>query len=345
MFCFQICTRHHLRLILSPQRRRQSLSLGITQVCSAVPRFLLDNIDDSHSCDQYMKFSLANRLSQAWVHFVTDLANLLTDHKMSSHPILAKYKHFKTICERTSDNSPTDSSSSCLNWWSSKQGCDTFWSCTLFLFANHSIPQHIFWACPSMSQDHASVCAWGFSHTSNFCCSRRNTWLEHLCVLFNDCFIRFLFRWVHPKYSWSRNDVDSSISSFRINFFTIRDKFCFLPTILMSSTCTDRNNPCLRWRTWHPKTGTFSHQRSIELRRTASLTTGQLMGDHRDFPSRSTTGSSIFSHVSGPFVPWKTYPYARTFRFGIFEEHPPILPGCSRILHQLLVHHNLVILQ
>ena len=35
---------------------------------------------------------------------------------MSGRPILAKYKHFKKKCEQTSDNSPTDSSSSCLNW-------------------------------------------------------------------------------------------------------------------------------------------------------------------------------------------------------------------------------------
>ena len=43
---------------------------------------------------------------------MTDLANLFTDHKMSSRPIRAKYKHVKTICEQTSDNSPTDSKSS-----------------------------------------------------------------------------------------------------------------------------------------------------------------------------------------------------------------------------------------
>ena len=46
---------------------------------------------------------------------MTDLASLLTDHKMSGRPIRAKYKHFKTICEQTSDNSPTDSSSSCFD--------------------------------------------------------------------------------------------------------------------------------------------------------------------------------------------------------------------------------------
>ena len=38
----------------------------------------------------------AKRLSQAWVHFVTALASLLTDHRMSGLPIRARYKHFKT---------------------------------------------------------------------------------------------------------------------------------------------------------------------------------------------------------------------------------------------------------
>ena len=40
---------------------------------------------------------LASRLSQAWVHPVTDRASLLTDHRMSGLPILAKCKHFQTM--------------------------------------------------------------------------------------------------------------------------------------------------------------------------------------------------------------------------------------------------------
>ena len=60
------------------------------------------------------EINLAKRLSQACVHLVTDLAGSLTDHGMSGLPIRAKYKHFKTMCEHTSDNSPTDSSSSSL---------------------------------------------------------------------------------------------------------------------------------------------------------------------------------------------------------------------------------------
>ena len=58
------------------------------------------------------EINLVNRLSHVWVHFVTALANLLTDDRMLGLPIRVKYKHFKTICEQTSDNSPTDSSSS-----------------------------------------------------------------------------------------------------------------------------------------------------------------------------------------------------------------------------------------
>ena len=38
-----------------------------------------------------------------------------------------------------------DSSSSCLNWWSSRQGLETLYSCSTFLFANfHNIAQRIF---------------------------------------------------------------------------------------------------------------------------------------------------------------------------------------------------------
>ena len=44
------------------------------------------------------------RLSQALVHFVIDRANLFTDHRISGRPIRAKYKHFRTIWEHTSDN-------------------------------------------------------------------------------------------------------------------------------------------------------------------------------------------------------------------------------------------------
>ena len=93
------------------------------------------------------------RLSQAFVHFVTARTSLFTDQRMSSLPIRGKYKFvFKTICEYILDKSPTDSSSSSLKWWSSKQKLETCHNYSLFvcqftipLFAlfSHVLPCHI----------------------------------------------------------------------------------------------------------------------------------------------------------------------------------------------------------
>ena len=62
-----------------------------------------DNNVDCHLCSECMKSILPNVCRKP-------------------EPIRAKYKHFKTIGEHTFHNSPTDSSSSFLKWWSSKQG-------------------------------------------------------------------------------------------------------------------------------------------------------------------------------------------------------------------------------
>ena len=120
------------------------------------------------------EINLVKRLSHAWVHFVTALVNLLTDHRMSSLPIRAKYKHFNTICEQTCDNSLTDSSSSCLNWWSSRQRLETLQNCSTFLFANSQYRSTHFRACPYMSWDHAMVffCAKFLARWYFFGCSR-----------------------------------------------------------------------------------------------------------------------------------------------------------------------------
>ena len=91
------------------------------------------------------------RLSQALVHFVMDRSSLFTDHRMSGRPILAKYKHFRTIWEHVLDNSQTDFVSSSLKWWSSMHGVDTLWSCWVVLFANSQYRSTHFFAWPAMS--------------------------------------------------------------------------------------------------------------------------------------------------------------------------------------------------
>ena len=61
-----------------------------------------------------LEIKRAARLSQALVHFVIDRASLFTDHKISGLPLRAKSGHFRTICEQTVHNSPTDPISSSL---------------------------------------------------------------------------------------------------------------------------------------------------------------------------------------------------------------------------------------
>ena len=82
-----------------------------------------------HMCDEC---KISNELivcHKLWSILVIDRANLFTNQRISSLPIRAKYKHFRTIWEHNFDNSPTDLNSSSLKWWSSMHGVDTLWSC------------------------------------------------------------------------------------------------------------------------------------------------------------------------------------------------------------------------
>ena len=86
----------------------------------------------------------AKRLSQALVHLVTARASLFTDHRMSGLPMRAKYKHFLTTWEHIFDNSPTDPNSSSSNWWSSRHGVVTLYSCWVwFRSPARNIAPHI----------------------------------------------------------------------------------------------------------------------------------------------------------------------------------------------------------
>ena len=120
--------------------------------------------------------------------------------------------------------------------------------CKVACLPVHSIAQRIFWACPSMSQDHATVFACGFSQPGNFSVAPAEIRDSNTFVC---CSTSLHSRWVHPKYTWSRTVVDSWRSTFFINFFHMGALFCFFPVILMSSTKTDRNNTCFRWTNMH----------------------------------------------------------------------------------------------
>ena len=93
----------------------------------------------------------AKRSSQALVHIMAARASLFADHKISGLPMRAKYRHFRTICEQTFDNSPTDPHSSSLNWQSSMHGVETLHGCWVVSFANSKYFSTYFFAWPPMS--------------------------------------------------------------------------------------------------------------------------------------------------------------------------------------------------
>ena len=117
------------KLTLTPQGPQQNLSLETDPI---------DNAEPGLPTWQYCRKSLVwwmyeiyvvKRLSHALVNFVSAaLVSLFTDHRMSSLPICARCKQFKTICEHTCEKYPIDSWSSTLNWWPSKQGLETVYS-------------------------------------------------------------------------------------------------------------------------------------------------------------------------------------------------------------------------
>ena len=108
---FQRYRKFLLMVISNFQGPQQSLSLGIIPIDNAVPNFPHGHIVGDHSCCECT-------LPQALVNCVTAGANLFTDPKLSSLPIRANNKKFRTNWEHTFGNSPTVSTSSLLGLWS-----------------------------------------------------------------------------------------------------------------------------------------------------------------------------------------------------------------------------------
>ena len=132
-------------------------------------------------------------------------------------------------------------------------------------------------------------------------------------------------RWVHPKSSWSRNDVGSSMSTFFIEFFHMGAILFFFPAILMSSTYTDRNNPCFRWTNMHSQFGIFSHPSSDKA--SSNCLSHNNPGQWMTVQVSFNKYHGIFNYCPWfwPFMPWKTYPNVWSFRSGNFEQSGSIL--------------------
>ena len=104
--------KSRLMLILSHQSLLQNQNLEIILFCTVVLCFPHSNIAGTHLCDECTRSnasSVCHKLSSIWLEH-EQICSKTT--KISGLPIRAKYKHFRTICEQTVDNSPTDSFSS-----------------------------------------------------------------------------------------------------------------------------------------------------------------------------------------------------------------------------------------
>ena len=103
-------------------------------------------------------------------------------------------RHFQTICEHTFDGSPTDSNSSFLKWWSSKQGAETLYNCSVFLFtSSQNLSTHMFRVSFHVVWPRDSLVRGFLTPRQFFSCSSRNSWFEHFSVLLDYIFVRFTF--------------------------------------------------------------------------------------------------------------------------------------------------------
>ena len=159
-------------------------------------------------CDEFWISKRAKRLSQARAHVVIARTSLFTDPKnvmfTNSSQVRAFSGRFENI-HRTILR--LVSNSSFLKLWSSKPDVETVYNCSVSLFASSQYLSTHYVACLSVSQDHATVFVWGFSHPGDSSVAVAQVrdsnisqnWLTMISFVLRS-------RWVHPSYvvkKWS----------------------------------------------------------------------------------------------------------------------------------------------
>ena len=237
------------------------------------------------------------RLSQASVHFVIDRASLFTDRRISGRPILAKYKHFRTIWERAFDNFPSDFNSFSLKCWSSMHGVDTLWSCWVVLFANSQYRSTHFLARPSISlgawRNTKIFRAWQF-----FSSPFGNSWFKHGSVIVNNISAYFTLSLSASQVFVIKERCWFSQINFFIEYFPHRIIHCFVSfqliwchphtqiRIIFFSRSTNK----------HSQLEIFSQPCFNRIFSSCLSHNSPAKGWPYRFRSRGTTGSSILDH-------------------------------------------------
>ena len=220
-----------LKWSFSVVRWMQHLNYHIPEVESKKFIHSQSSIVGSHLCDECNEVILSKRLSQAWVLFVTARASLFTEHRISGLQIRAKYKHGQD------------------NLWAYVGQFSNWFKLFLFWIDDHPLGNFVellhFFVCRltvsfsaflSMSfpfrRTHATVFAWGCVTLETFQLLQQKFVIRTLW-LYSSIMISFGLDscWVHPKCTWTRNEVRSSISTFVVNFFHMGAIFCFLPAM------------------------------------------------------------------------------------------------------------------
>ena len=190
-----------------------------------------------------------------------------------------------------------------LIWWSSKQGWETLNSFSVFLFANSQHRSVHFRACHSMSWNHTEVCARGLSHPGNFSVAPAEIRDSNI---FLNCSMIVSFglhsRWVHPEYTWSRNDVGSSMATSFINFFHIGAKFCFFPANLCHPHRPIRTIFVFLRTNKQSQFGTFPNQFPSMLFRTVFPTRVLRVGVHISFVQQEQQDPQCIPMTSAIYV-------------------------------------------
>ena len=212
-----------------------------------------------------MNSTLLLVISHAWVHFVIDLANLFTDHKMSGSANSCQVQAFK------------DNLWASLWQFSQLIPVPPFWTdgrpskdeklCKVAphsCLPIHSIAQRIF--------EHVLPCCGTtllfvreiMCHPGHFSVAPaevRDSNIFVYCSMSASWGLHSL--WVHPKNTWSRNDVGSSISTFFINVPPHGNQMLLLSSYLnVIHMYWQKNKPCSRWTNIHSQFGIFSHPSS-----------------------------------------------------------------------------------
>ena len=180
-------------LILNLPSLLQNQNLEIIQTCTVVLYSPHDNIVWIHSCDECKK-STGWAFVTSSVHFVIARASFFRGHERSGLPIRAKYSYFRTICEHTFDNSPTDPISSSLHWWSSIHGVATACNCWVVSFASSQyLSTHFFSMTFHVVGPWQNVCFRVLRIMKMFCTSSWHPGFKHSPVIDRNIFAYFAF--------------------------------------------------------------------------------------------------------------------------------------------------------